>query len=99
MGRTLLKDDALADYVHALGAREHPVQVKCREETNQMGWEKAMQIGPDQGAFLAMLIHLTGAKKTLEVGVFTGYSTLSVALALPPEGQIVACDVSEEWDR
>jgi len=97
MGRTLLNDDALADYVYSLGAREHPVQVKCREETNQMGWEKAMQIGPDQGAFLAMLVNLVGAKKTIEVGVFTGYSALSVALALPPEGRVIACDVSEEW--
>lgn len=97
MGRTLLNDDALADYVFSLGAREHPVQIRCRNETNTMGWEKAMQIGPDQGAFLAMLVNLIGAKRTIEVGVFTGYSALSVALALPSDGRVIACDVSEEW--
>jgi predicted O-methyltransferase YrrM len=56
-----------------------------------------MQIAPEQGQFMALLVQLLGAKKTLEVGVFTGYSSLVVALALPPEGQIVACDHSEEF--
>jgi predicted O-methyltransferase YrrM len=56
-----------------------------------------MQIAPDQGQFMALLVQLIGAKKTLEVGVFTGYSSLVVALALPPEGKVVACDVSEEY--
>jgi predicted O-methyltransferase YrrM len=56
-----------------------------------------MQIAPEQGAFMALLVQLMGATKTLEVGVFTGYSSLCVALALPPEGQIVACDVSHKY--
>jgi predicted O-methyltransferase YrrM len=56
-----------------------------------------MQISPEQGRFMALLVRLMGARRTLEVGVFTGYSALSVALALPPEGRIVACDISEEW--
>jgi predicted O-methyltransferase YrrM len=56
-----------------------------------------MQIAPEQGHFLAFLIHLIGARNTLEVGTFTGYSALAVALALPPNGRVVACDVSEEW--
>ena len=56
-----------------------------------------MQIAPEQGQFIALLVQLMGAKKTLEVGVFTGYSSLVVALALPPEGKVVACDVSEEY--
>lgn len=56
-----------------------------------------MQIGPDQGQFMALLARAIGARKTIEVGVFTGYSALAVALALPPEGRVVACDISEEW--
>ena len=56
-----------------------------------------MQIAPEQGQFMALLVELIGAKRTLEVGVFTGYSSLCVALALPPGGRIVACDSSEEW--
>jgi predicted O-methyltransferase YrrM len=56
-----------------------------------------MQIAPDQGAFMALLVQLMGATKTLEVGVFTGYSSLCVALALPPEGKLVACDISHKY--
>jgi predicted O-methyltransferase YrrM len=56
-----------------------------------------MQISPEQGAFLAMLVRLLGARRCLEIGTFTGYSSLSVALALPPDGRLVCCDVSEEW--
>jgi caffeoyl-CoA O-methyltransferase len=56
-----------------------------------------MQISPDQGQFMALLIHLLGARRTLEIGVFTGYSSLAVALALPEDGRIIACDVHEEW--
>jgi predicted O-methyltransferase YrrM len=56
-----------------------------------------MQIAPEQGQFMALLVQLMGAKKTLEVGVFTGYSTLVVALALPPQGKVVACEVNQEY--
>jgi caffeoyl-CoA O-methyltransferase len=56
-----------------------------------------MQIAPEQGQFMSLLVQLMNAKKILEIGVFTGYSSLSMALALPPEGQIIACDVSEEY--
>ena len=56
-----------------------------------------MQIGPDQGQFMALLVELMGARNTLEVGTFTGYSALAMALALPNDGRLVACDVSEEW--
>jgi caffeoyl-CoA O-methyltransferase len=56
-----------------------------------------MQIAPEEGAFLAMLVELTGAKRCIEVGTFTGYSSLAVALALPDDGSLVCCDVSEEW--
>jgi predicted O-methyltransferase YrrM len=67
-----------------------------REETAQLA-QRAMQISPEQGQFMALLARLTGARRCLEVGVFTGYSSLATALALPDDGRIVACDVSEEW--
>ena len=56
-----------------------------------------MQIGADQGAFFSLLVHLTGARRALEIGTFTGYSSLAIAAALPPNGRLTACDVSEEW--
>ena len=65
-------------------------------ETQKMS-AGGMQISPDQGQFMQLLVKLIGAKRTLEVGVFTGYSSLFVASALPDDGQIIACDVSEEW--
>ena len=76
--------------------KEHPVLEELREETAQLP-ESVMQICPEQGALMANLIRLMSAKKTLEIGTFTGYSALAVALALPEDGKIVACDISEEW--
>jgi len=73
-----------------------PAQIRCREETAKMPMAM-MQIAPEQGAFLQVLVKLTGAKKYVEIGTFTGYSALSVALALPADGVIDACDVSEEF--
>jgi len=69
---------------------------KLRERTAAVP-EARMQITPEQGQFMQMLVQLIGARKTLEVGVFTGYSSLAVAMALPPDGRVTACDVSEEW--
>lgn len=97
MGRFVTATDELMDYLSRIGAREHPAQARCREETAQMGRISGMQIAPEQGAFLAMLVRLIGARRCLEVGTFTGYSALSVALALPPVGRIVALDVSKEF--
>jgi predicted O-methyltransferase YrrM len=94
--RTLNLDDRLYRYLMEHTAPEHPVQRELREATAGMP-HAGMQIAPDQGAFLALLVQLMGARRTIEIGVFTGYSALSVALALPPDGRIVACDVSEEW--
>jgi len=76
--------------------REHPLLRDLREETSRLP-QARMQIGPEQGQFMALLAHLIGARRYLEVGVFTGYSSLAMALALPPDGRIVACDVSEEY--
>lgn len=75
---------------------EHPVLKELRHVTAEMPMAM-MQIGPSQGAFMAWLLRLIGARRTIEVGVFTGYSSLVTALNLPEEGRVLACDVSEEW--
>jgi predicted O-methyltransferase YrrM len=97
MNRTLQLTDALVGYLAGHAVREHPVLAECRAETQALGGVAVMQIGPEQGGFMAMLARLIGAKRVLEIGVFTGYSALAVALALPEDGRIIACDVSEEW--
>lgn len=86
----------LEDYIFANGMREHPAQKALRAATGKMP-NGGMQIGAPQGALMALLAQAIGAKRCIEIGVFTGYSALSVALALPPEGRIVACDVSEDY--
>ncbi|MBS9392647.1 MAG: SAM-dependent methyltransferase [Dolichospermum sp. LBC05a] len=94
--QTLGLEQNLYDYLLSVSLREPIVLTQLRQETAQMP-RSIMQISPEQGQFMALLIKLIGAKKTLEVGVFTGYSSLVVALALPADGKIVACDVSEEY--
>lgn len=83
-------------YLSTVGAREAPAQTRCREETAKMP-QANMQIAPEQGAFLGVLAKLTHAKKYVEIGTFTGYSALSVALAMPADGKLVALDVSREY--
>jgi predicted O-methyltransferase YrrM len=96
--RTLKLDDALVDYLQAHSLREHPAQLALREATK--GHRAAgMQISPEQGQFMALLVRLIGARRTIEVGVFTGYSALSVALALPADGYLLACDISDDYTR
>ncbi len=95
-GRTLPITDALYAYVIGHSVREHPVLAELRATTAGLR-HAGMQIGADQGQLMGLLVKLLGARRTLEVGVFTGYSSLAVALALPEDGRIVACDVSEEW--
>ncbi|MBW4555276.1 MAG: class I SAM-dependent methyltransferase [Trichormus sp. ATA11-4-KO1] len=94
--QTLGLEPRLYEYLLSVSLREPEILTQLRQETAQhpMG---GMQIAPEQGQFMALLVQLIGAKKTLEVGVFTGYSSLAVALALPPEGKIIACDVSDEF--
>ncbi|MEG3438890.1 class I SAM-dependent methyltransferase [Pannus brasiliensis CCIBt3594] len=84
------------EYYRSIACRESSILAELRRETgaNPMAM---MQIAPEQGQFMAFLVKLIGAKKTLEVGVFTGYSSLAVALALPEDGRVIACDVSEEY--
>ena len=96
MSRSFLVPDALGDYIEATWLREPEVLRELREETAKME-NASMQIGPDQGQFMAFLVRAIGAKRCLEVGVFTGYSSTVVALALPEDGKIVACDLSEEF--
>lgn len=94
-GRSLLPE-AIERYVSETITRETPVQQRLRAETAKLPMG-VMQIGPDQGALLALLIRLIGARRALEIGTFTGYSALAIATALPEDGKLVACDVSEEW--
>ncbi|HTP63331.1 MAG TPA: class I SAM-dependent methyltransferase [Burkholderiales bacterium] len=86
----------LAAYVAAVGTRETAVQRRLRRATSRIPMG-TMQIGPDQAAFMQVLVRAIGAKRCLEIGTFTGYSALAVALALPPGGKVFCCDVSEEW--
>jgi predicted O-methyltransferase YrrM len=94
--KTTPLSDRLYEYLLSVSVRETDLLLQLREETAQMP-QGGMQIAPDQGAFMALLVQLMGATKTLEVGVFTGYSSLCVALALPPEGKLVACDISHKY--
>lgn len=95
-GRNLGLSPALYRYLLETSAREPEVLRRLREETAQME-EGGMQISPEQGQFLALLLRLIGARRVLEVGTFTGYSALWMALALPENGRLIACDVSAEY--
>jgi predicted O-methyltransferase YrrM len=85
----------LHDYILSVSLREPELLRQLREETAKLPLA-GMQIAPDQGQFMALLVRLTGAKSYLEVGTFTGYSALAVALALPPDGRVLACDINPE---
>ena len=97
MGRTISIDESLETYIRQVGVREPELLARLREETAVMGRISGMQIGPDQGAIMGLLAKLIGARRYLEIGVFTGYSSLSVALAMPADGHVTALDVSEEF--
>ena len=94
--RTLSVTDDIHQYLLDNSVREPEVLTRLRNVTKVMP-DANMQIGPEQGQFMVLLAKLIGAKKCIEVGVFTGYSSLALALALPPDGRIVACDVNEKW--
>jgi O-methyltransferase len=93
--RSLLPD-AVERYVAQVATKETEIQQRLRKETEKLP-NATMQLGPDQGAFLAWLAQLIRARYALEIGTFTGFSALTVAMALPPGGKLVACDISEEW--
>lgn len=94
--RSIGLGEELHAYLVATGVREPGVLRRLREETAALP-QRGMQIAPEQGALLALLVRLLGARRCLEVGTFTGYSSTAVALALPPDGRLVCCDVSREW--
>jgi predicted O-methyltransferase YrrM len=89
-------DGELLDYIGRVTLREPEILRRLREETSNHPYGE-MQISAEEGQFMALLVHLLSARRTLEIGVFTGYSSLAVALALPDDGRIIACDISEEW--
>ncbi len=95
---TLALTDELREYILDVSLREHPLLAALREETAQHPKAK-MQISPDQGQFMATLLRLIQARSVLEIGTFTGYSTLAMMLALPSDGHIVACDISEDYTK
>lgn len=94
--KTLALTEPLHAYLVQHSVRDLPVLKALREKTAALPMAR-MQISPEQGQLMQVLVKALGARRCLEVGVFTGYSALSVALALPADGRIVACDVSEEW--
>jgi predicted O-methyltransferase YrrM len=96
MSRSFLFPEPIREYVEGAWLREPEVLSDLRKETAAME-EAGMQIGPDQGQFMGLLVRAIGAKRCIEVGVFTGYSSTAVALALPEDGKIIACDVSKEF--
>jgi caffeoyl-CoA O-methyltransferase len=96
--KTLGLDEHLTHYIHTHSLREHAAQTALREATRNHP-RAVMQISPEQGQFMAMLVKMLGARRAIEVGVFTGYSALSVALAMPDDGYLLACDISEEFTR
>lgn len=93
--RTLTLDDSLYQYLLDVSLRETPLLKRLRDETAQLA-NAQWQIAPEQGQFMALLVELLGARRAVEVGTFTGYSSLVVALAMPADGRLVTCDVDEK---
>ena len=89
-------DPEVYEYLMRVGIREPTVLARLRADTQSYPMPQ-MQVAPEEGAFLGLLVQLTGAEQVLEIGTFTGYSSTAMALALPPGGQIVCCDISEEF--
>lgn len=96
--RSNVLPDDVYQYILKVSSRESPVLARLREATAPLP-EAEMQIGPEQGQFMAMLAKLVGARRCIEIGTFTGYSALAVAMVLPADGTLIACDVSDEFTR
>ncbi|MFZ4506350.1 MAG: O-methyltransferase [Fimbriimonas sp.] len=96
MGRSFLFSEPLAEYVNQNWLNEHPVLTQLREDTAKLA-EAGWQISADQGQWMQVMVRALRAKRILEIGVFTGYSSTAMALALPDDGEIIALDISEEF--
>lgn len=94
--RTLALTDRLYDYLLTVGLREHPALARLRAATAALP-EGGMQSAPEQGQLMGLLVELVDARRVLEIGCFTGYSTLAMALALPPDGRLLTLDVNPDW--
>lgn len=94
--RTLSIDDRLYDYLLSVSVDESELLSRLREETLSVEWS-VMQISPEQGQFMSLLVRLLNAKRALEIGTYTGYSSICIASALPEDGELICCDDSEEW--
>ena len=90
-------DDELHGYLVEHGARRDDVLTRVAAETEALGDISVMQIAPDQGAFLTLLVRAIGARAALELGMFTGYSAICIARGLPPDGRLLACEIDEKW--
>lgn len=95
--RSFLLTEAQADYIVAHSTGPDPLQRRLIEETAALGPPSGMQIAPEQGTLLTLLTRWVGATSALELGTFTGYSSICIARGLPPTGRLLCCDVSEEW--
>ena len=94
--KTICITEELYEYMLSVSLREPEILRELRRETARD--ENAnMQIAPEQGQFMALLVKLLGVKNTLDIGVYTGYSSLSIGLALPPDGRVIACDINRQW--
>jgi caffeoyl-CoA O-methyltransferase len=96
-GKFTTMTSELHDYVERRSVRRDPVMQRLVQETAALGDLAQMQIAPDQGAFLTLLVRAVGARSAVEVGTFTGYSAISIARGLPDDGRLLCCDVNEEW--
>jgi caffeoyl-CoA O-methyltransferase len=90
-------DDELHRYLVEHGARQDDVLRRLAQETEALGGVSVMQIAPDQGALITLFVRATGTRRALELGTFTGYSTICIARGLPGQGRVLTCDISEEW--
>ncbi len=96
-GKFVPLDEELHAYVASHRSERDPLLAGLAEETSRLGRAAAMQVSPEQGAFLSILVRAIGARRALEVGTFTGYSAISIARGLPEDGRLLCCDVSEAW--
>lgn len=95
--KTLTLTDELYQYLLSVSLREPSLLHRLREETGAIGPDATMQIAPEQGQFMGLLVKLMSARLVLEIGTFTGYSSLCMAMALPPHGRVITCDINKEW--